>query len=322
MSFPHMLDARRWVISLAAVIAGVWIMLPPAGISASSMSTVSPLNSPLLSLATFASPLRGVDAGARITYTLVVSNVGSMAAPQTFISSTLPHHTTFLSTEGDFDLLTFVSPLQPDHSIEWSLGALAANGLQVKTITLVVSVREATPTYSRIRLQSTAHADGAVSATSVITHVVNQTVAPVTPSAGGHMDNGRIVLDFPPAAVTRTVDITFTSLTTPTANARTMREVGRTFTLEARDSSNRPVTHFQHPYTLTLHYTDADVVASGLNESRLNLYFYDRGVWLPILPCAGCRIDVQTNTVTVALDHFTEFALGASSSVYLPAIIR
>lgn len=309
--------ARRALVVVAAALIAAWIASAPAAGSGT-------LTSPLLSLITFASPLRSVDAGSRVTYTLMLSNQGPVTASNTLVTSALPEHTRFVASSGDFQSLTFVSPLRPGDSLAWLLGPLAPDGRQIKTITLVVAVKRDTPTHSRIRLTSTASACETLSVTSVITHVVNQGVAPVTPAQGGQIDNGDLVLTFPPAAVTRTVEITYTSLTTPTLNARTMRSVGRSFTLEASDASGQPVHRFQRAYTLTFRYTDEDVAAAGLQESQLNLYFFDEHarMWMPILPCAGCSVDAEANVITAVLDHFTEFALGATSTVYLPAVFR
>jgi uncharacterized repeat protein (TIGR01451 family) len=318
MSDSAGLHIRKIAVVVAAVIISAWIVLTPGTGAVAS----TPAQSPLLKLATFASPVRGVEAGKSITYTLVVSNIGTLIASPLFISSTLPNHTAFVATSGDFASFTFVSPLLPGRPMGWSIDSLAPQGLETKTITLVVTVKPETSTRTRIWLESVARAEGSPNAASSITHVVNQNTAPVTPERGGQLAGGNIVLDFPPASVTGAVEITYTSFTTPTTNARTMSAVGRTFTLEAQDATGRPVTRFARAYTLSLRYTDAEVAAAHLQESQLNLFFFSGGAWIPILPCDGCSIDMLNNTITVVLDHFTEFALGRSFTVYLPAIRR
>jgi uncharacterized repeat protein (TIGR01451 family) len=318
-------SARRLLVSAFAVIAFIWIALPPSsGADAASLAQTSPLASPLLSLSTFSSPLRAVEAGRRIVYTLTVSNTGPVAASNTVVRSVLPQYTRFITTTSAFGALTFVSPLRPGGAVEWSLGSLAAGGAQSKTITFVLAVLRHTPTHTRIRFESTARAANASPVTSVRTHIVGREVAPVSPNTGGVVDGGAVVVTFPPAAVTQTVNITYTSLSTPTVNALTIREVGRTFTLEARDPSGHDIHQFQQPYTLTFNYTDEEVALAGLQESQLNLYFYDtaRAQWMPTLPCAGCFIDPINNTITVVLDHFTEFAMGAAFTNYLPVVMR
>jgi uncharacterized repeat protein (TIGR01451 family) len=268
--------------------------------------------------------VHGVVAGGRITYTLVASNVGASPAHNASLSTTLPLHTSFVTTGGDYESLTFTSPLLPGGPIQWSLGTLAANGAEQKAVTLVVGVIPRAPHRAHVRLTSVLRADDATPVASSRVHRVNESVAPITPHQGGRLDNGDVALTFPPNAVTGTVNITFTALTTPTQNARTMRFVGRTFTLEARDEQGRDVNRFEQPYTLTFRYTDADLAAAGLDESRLNLYFFDEraGRWTAVLPCAGCVLDTANNTITVRLDHFTEFAVGETYSVYIPVVLR
>jgi uncharacterized repeat protein (TIGR01451 family) len=318
-------SARRYVVLALGLLAFAWLVFAPApGIGAAPLAQTSPLQSPILSLATFSSPLRAVKPGGKIVYTLVVSNTGPADALNTVVRSTLPLHTRFITTTSDIGTLTFVSPLRPGDAAEWSLGSLAANGAQTRTITFILSVLRQTPTYTRIQFQSTARADNASSVSSVRTHIVGREVASVSPDSGGVLDGGGIIVAFPPGAVSSSVSITYTALTTPTANARTMRIVGRSFILEASDPDGRPVSQFAQPYTLTFNYSDEELAASGLQESQLNLYFYDtaRIRWTPIMPCAGCALDTEGNSITVVLDHFTEFAFGTSFQVFLPGLMR
>lgn len=318
-------SARRAVVLVMACIAFVWLGFAPApGAGAASLAQTSPLESPILSLATFSSPLHAVKPGGKIVYTIVVSNTGAADAENTIVRSTLPQHTRFVTTTSSYGSLTFVSPLRPGDAVEWSLGSLAANGAQARTITFALTVLRQAPTHTRIDFESTARADNASAVSSLRTHVVGREIAPVSPGSGGTLDGGGIIVAFPPAAVTQSVNITYTALTTPTANARTMRVVGWAFTLEASDLDGHPINQFTRPYTLTFNYTDEELAAAGLQESQLNLYFYDttRLQWAPIIPCAGCGHDTASNTITVVLDHFTEFALGTSFKTYLPAVLR
>jgi hypothetical protein len=74
--------------------------------------------------------------------------------------------------------------------------------------------------------------------------------------------------------------------------------------------------------TLILHY-DEDDLPPGINEADLTLRRYDSasGDWvlLPVL-----EQDLAANTLTVSLDHLSEFALLAPQEklLYLPTICR
>src|SRR3990172_3781753 len=281
-------SARRVVVLVMAWIAFVWLGFAPApGAGAASLAQTSPLESPILSLATFSSPLRAVKPGGKIVYTIVVSNTGAADAENTIVRSTLPQHTRFVTTTSSHGSLTFVSPLRPGDAVEWSLGSLAANGAQARTITFTLNVLRQTPTHTRIYFESTGRADNASTVSSLRTHVVGREITPVSPGLGGTLDGGGLIVSFPPPA-----------FTPGPANAGTMRVVGWAFTLEAIDLDGRPINQFTRPYTLTFNYTDEELAASGLQESQLNFYFYDttRWQWVPIMPCAGCGHDTASNT--------------------------
>jgi ELWxxDGT repeat protein len=149
--------------------------------------------------------------------------------------------------------------------------------------------------------------------------------AQITPDAGGSATFGNIDLSFPPGAVTTPITISYSGLVTPTQSLGGMHSAGPSFTLEARDSAGRPVTHFAQPYTLVISYTDEELAALGINEQDLNLAFWNGSAWVNVLPCAGCGVDTVNNRLTAVLDHFTEFALLSGNGerrVYLPLTRR
>jgi hypothetical protein len=101
-----------------------------------------------------------------------------------------------------------------------------------------------------------------------------------------------------------------------------MQVAGVIFDLSASDAMGRPVHTFSPPLTLTVHYADADLPV-GTDEESLDLYRWDEdsGQWVAL---TVLQRDTVTNTLTVALDHLTEFALLASEDrrVYLPLVMR
>jgi hypothetical protein len=151
--------------------------------------------------------------------------------------------------------------------------------------------------------------------------------------AGGSLTNydRHVALQFPPNSVTSPITVTFTGLFSSSQALGSGQSAAQNFRLEARDSDGNLVTHFAKPYTLTISYDDAELAALGIDESRLNLAFWDSSAWIDVLPCAGCGVDTVNNRLTAVLDHFTEFALlggelpaagDGKSRVYLPMVRR
>ena len=75
--------------------------------------------------------------------------------------------------------------------------------------------------------------------------------------------------------------------------------------------------------TLTVSY-DESALPPGVDENDLEIYRYDTalGNWVAL---AGI-VDPAADTITVILDHFSEFVLGAPTivkkSIYVPFIVR
>ena len=84
------------------------------------------------------------------------------------------------------------------------------------------------------------------------------------------------------------------------------------------DENGDPILDLSEPMTLTLDYTEENLPA-GLDESDLEIRRYDPDLvdWvaLPLI-----SRDTLANTITVLLDHFSEFALMVPKGykIYLP----
>lgn len=95
------------------------------------------------------------------------------------------------------------------------------------------------------------------------------------------------------------------------------------FSLEALDAAGQPVTTLANPITLTITYTDEQIVAAGLDEADLNLAYWNGSAWEFLLPCAGCSHDLDANLITVALSHLSDFSLAAvQQKLFLPLVIQ
>jgi hypothetical protein len=154
-------------------------------------------------------------------------------------------------------------------------------------------------------------------------------VAEVSPAEGGTVTapDGRVEIDFPPAAVSEAVTVTFTQRLAPATYTGSLLFAGNAFALQATTASGVPVTQFERPFTLTALYTDADWQRPGIpEEGSLNLYHWSpaSSQWVAV-PSIGH--DTAANVWVGSLDHLTEFALlGAvlreGHNVYLPVIMR
>jgi len=170
------------------------------------------------------------------------------------------------------------------------------------------------------------YAVGAPSVQRSFTTPAVMTSTEVSPIDGGTLtpDPGNISVQFPPGAVTQQTTLSYTLQPEPNQGLANFLFAGRAFTLEAFNS-NGNVTIFNQPFTMTIIYDTWDLFAANIGDpSRLNLVFWNGSEWEEILPCAGCSIDTVNRTVTVIINHLTEFALVGpnETKIYLPVMIK
>ncbi|MGH2506281.1 MAG: InlB B-repeat-containing protein [Ktedonobacteraceae bacterium] len=70
---------------------------------------------------------------------------------------------------------------------------------------------------------------------------------------------------------------------------------------------------FDHPVTITYHYTDADV--AGLDTDSLTMYHYHDGAWIKL---DDCSVDTAANTITCTTPSFSTFALFGQAATPAP----
>jgi hypothetical protein len=147
--------------------------------------------------------------------------------------------------------------------------------------------------------------------------------ARLTPTGDTITFEDGVTLAFPPGAVTMPISISLTSVPVSLHTLPGGVIPVRGFALEARDSAGRLVTQFAQRYSLRVAYTEEDLAAAGVNPAGLNLAFWNGSAWVAVLPCAGCSVDAVNKTITVKLNHFTEFSLNATEhSLFLPNVRR
>jgi hypothetical protein len=156
--------------------------------------------------------------------------------------------------------------------------------------------------------------EGDVALAGVATQSAQGSIDPVN---GGSvtLPGGLGSISFPAGAVATPTTIHYVTPAVTDQSPGTLQFLGQTFTLDADDSGGDPIDQFNANYTLTLHFNSSEIPA-GSDPTTINLYYYANGAWQPVLPCGGCSLDLTTDTITVQLDHFTDYALmvGQSSS--------
>jgi hypothetical protein len=133
--------------------------------------------------------------------------------------------------------------------------------------------------------------------------------------------DGILVFEAPPE-LTSTLTFTYTRMMSPSHSTGEMALAGTYFNLSACDDAGDPVHTFSPPLTLTVHY-DESGLSPSTSEEDLLLYRWDTaaGEWQAL---TVLERDTDANTITVALDHLTEFALLGQPEryIYLPTIMK
>ena len=130
---------------------------------------------------------------------------------------------------------------------------------------------------------------------------------------------------FPAGALITDTTFTFIPQPVPHHNSGKLAFAYNSFELSAEDADGNPVTIFNIPITVTLTYTDTDVIAP---ESTLGLYFWNESAsaWMDaVITCPGGAYtrNPDANTFSLPLCHLTEFSVfGTPLRVYIPVIRR
>ena len=99
------------------------------------------------------------------------------------------------------------------------------------------------------------------------------------------------------------------------------------YRVQAYDASHLPITHFNTPVTIVLPFTAAQLSALGVTADQLVPSYWDEATasWKPV-PNVVVSQDAATGdgTVNIQIEHFTDFALLATSgsTVFLPLTMR
>jgi hypothetical protein len=100
------------------------------------------------------------------------------------------------------------------------------------------------------------------------------------------------------------LDKTSVILVTSTPTAAKTAIGDHVYQLDALTDTTTKTTSFDEPITVTVDYTDAEIV--GYDESALLIYRWDGAAWSQL---TGCTVDTAANTVTCTTTAFSTFVL-------------
>jgi hypothetical protein len=127
-------------------------------------------------------------------------------------------------------------------------------------------------------------------------------------------------INFPPGAVSEPITVTVGLAARQPAPVG-FSFLGQVFYIEALDAFGQPVTSFSQPFTITIHYSESDVV--GIDEASMKLYYWDANTqsWEEVL---NSMVDPDANTLTAWLDHLTTFGVLGNPQyrLYLPVTLN
>jgi Leucine-rich repeat (LRR) protein len=140
-------------------------------------------------------------------------------------------------------------------------------------------------------------------------------------------NDGNTEIIVPVDAVEGDVTFTFDPQPEPNYFIGNLVFTNNSFELTAQDSLEDPVTEFDEPLTITLHYDEEDL--AGTSEEKLFLYYWNEGEnwWLDaVTTCDGgfYTRNLDENWLSVPVCHLSEFALLGEPvwNFYLPLMTK
>jgi hypothetical protein len=136
-------------------------------------------------------------------------------------------------------------------------------------------------------------------------------VADMDTTLGGVLiDNSGTNLIVPPGAMEENFKVKISTPFSIPEEAEAPIGESRLFAMRMLDARGLEGRKFIEPMTLTIRYTEEEV--AGLDEGMLEIYYYDESdtgkpVWVPL----GATVDPEHNEITVEIQHFSKFSVGA-----------
>jgi hypothetical protein len=152
-------------------------------------------------------------------------------------------------------------------------------------------------------------------------------VSPTTESVLVYTDTQQnaTVIHIPRGAVTETTLLAYAAAGTATTPSG-FAFAGRAFELDAyQNGMVSPGFAFNVPVTVTMHYSETDLV--GMNETALRLFYWneDTSQWEDVAttctPPSTYERYPNDNALTIAICHLSKFALFGQYGAYLPLVM-
>jgi uncharacterized repeat protein (TIGR01451 family) len=249
-----------------------------------------------------------VQLGDPITYTIVVANSGTGDAPNTHITDTLP-----VGVIGsDLDTTVMVTS---GTSLTFTIKAIVAlNAPLGVTITNIAY-------YSQIY----GNGQSSIGFTTPASVTQSFNVDPTRTITDTLITfDGILTVTIPPSPTlpSNAYRLIYTRLTTPSV-AAPINYANLAFDLKLVDNLGQEIVNptFTTPLTIDIHY-DVEQLPLGSNENELNIVYYNSssGQWETVEVISR---DPDHDTLTIQIDHLTEFALtGFRGDIYLPIIVK
>jgi hypothetical protein len=129
-----------------------------------------------------------------------------------------------------------------------------------------------------------------------------------------------INIEFPANTFSQTVVVTLTALSnTEVPTAGTFKLLSMAFDLHAVDAQTglpvQPVAGMT--YSVSVPYDENAL--GGIDESSLRLYYWSGQAWI-VEP--NTTVDTAKNMLYARITHFSTWALGANSRIYIPIVVK
>jgi hypothetical protein len=139
--------------------------------------------------------------------------------------------------------------------------------------------------------------------------------------------DGKTDFVVPAGAVITDTTFTFIPQPAPTHDPGRLIFAHNSFQLSAEDTYGNPVMAFSLPITVTLTYTDTDII--GIPEDTLGLYYWDgaASAWedaVSTCPGGAYTRDPAANSFALPLCHLTEFGVFSNPPlrIFMPVVSR
>lgn len=244
-----------------------------------------------------------VQAGNQLTYTIHVTNISDVDL-HTTITNCLKGQTT------------------PSGNLVWSSIITAPYGVWTRIISSTVAMEYSGLLTSTVKVTTNEGAFGTYTATSTSKAGLESIIYPWSAYTMIYTDSHGMInsIYFPSGAVTESTTIAYIPILTTTPPSG-LQFAGHAFHLNAYRQDELLLGFvFSVPITVTIHYSEGDIV--GLDENSLMLEYWNGNEWEDAA-CGPYARHLDENWLAVPICHLSQFSLfGRQQDQEVPATIR